>query len=65
MIDSDDVLFLHPATPPSGFWCGNKERPRVGSNEGRSELIVATIYYLDAPVDVGFIEFFKKTVKPA
>ena len=65
MIDSDDVLFLHPATPPSGFWCGNKERPRVGSNEGRSELIVATIYYLDAPVDVGFIEFFEKTVKPA
>ena len=45
MIDSDNVLLLHPATPTSGFWFGNKKRPRVGSNEARSELIVATIYY--------------------
>jgi hypothetical protein len=28
-------------------------------------LIVATIYYFDAPVDTGFVEFFEKTVKPA
>jgi hypothetical protein len=26
---------------------------------------VATIYYFDAPVDAGFVEFFEKTVKPA
>src|SRR5438874_2073643 len=65
MIDSDNVLLLHPATPTSGFSFGNKERPRVGSDEARSELIVATIYYFDAPVDAGFVEFFEKTVKPA
>ena len=64
MIDSDNVLLLHPATPTSGFSFGNKERPRVGSNEARSDLIVATIYYFDAPVDAGFVEFFEKTVKP-
>jgi len=65
MIDSDNVLLLHPATPRSGLSFGNKERPRVGANEARSELIVATIYYFDAPVDAGFVEFFEKTVKPA
>jgi hypothetical protein len=65
MIDSDNVLLLHPTTPTSGFSFGNKKRPRAGAKEARSELIVATLYYLDAPVDAGFVEFFEKTVKPA
>ena len=64
MIDSDNVLLLHPATPTSGFSFGNEERPQLGANEVRSELIVATIYYFDAPVDAGFVEFFEKSVKP-
>src|SRR6266436_5302077 len=65
MIDSDNVLLLHPATPTSGFSLGNKERPRAGANEAQSELIVATIYYFDAPVDAALIQFFEKTVRPA
>src|SRR5204863_2686181 len=65
MIDSDNVLLLHPATPTSGFSLANRERPRLRSNETRSELIVATIYYFDAPVEAGFVEFFEKTVNPA
>jgi quinol monooxygenase YgiN len=65
MIDSNNVLLLHPATPTSGFSVASSERPRPGSNEARSELIVATIYYFDAPVDATFVEFFEKTVKPA
>jgi hypothetical protein len=65
MIDSDNVLLLHPATPTSAFVFGDKQRPRAGADEIRSELIVATIYYLDAPVDAGFVEFFEETVKPA
>jgi quinol monooxygenase YgiN len=65
MIDSNNVLLLHPATPTSGFPLGNRERPGPGSNETRNELIVATIYYFDAPVDSGFVQFFDKTVKPA
>jgi hypothetical protein len=28
-------------------------------------LIVATIYYFDAPVDAAFVHFFEKTMKPA
>ena len=65
MIDSDNVLLLHPATPTSGFSLESKRRPIAGSNDIRSELIVATIYYFDAPVEVGFVEFFEKTVKLA
>src|SRR5246127_130813 len=65
MINSDNVLLLHPATPTSGFSLGNKERPRAGANEVRNELVVATIYYFDAPVDADFVEFFEKTIKPA
>jgi quinol monooxygenase YgiN len=65
MIDSDNVLLLHPATPTSGFSLGNRERPGPGSNETRNDLIVATIYYFDAPVDSGFVQFFDKTVKPS
>jgi hypothetical protein len=65
MIDSDNVLLLCPAQPTSRFSLGNKERPPVGAKEARSELVVTTIYYFDAPVDAGFVEFFEKTVKPA
>src|SRR5205823_6411868 len=65
MIDSDNVLLLHPAQPTSGFSFENKERSPVGAKETRSELVVATIYYFDAPVDTGFVEFFEKTGKPA
>jgi len=65
MIDSDNVLLLHPATPTSGFSFRNKERPQAGSNETRSELVVATIYYFDAPVDAAFVQLFEKTGKPA
>jgi hypothetical protein len=64
MIDSANVLLLHPTNPTLGFSLGNKARPRVGSTEPRSELIVATIYYFDAPLDAGFLQFFEKTVKP-
>jgi hypothetical protein len=28
-------------------------------------LVVATIYYLGAPVDADFVQFFEETVKPA
>ena len=28
-------------------------------------MVVATIYYFDAPVSAGFVEFFEQTLKPA
>ena len=65
MIDSNNVLLLHPANPTSGFSFGNKVRPSAESNRGRSDLIVTTIYYFEAPVDAGFVQFFENTLKPA
>ena len=64
MIDSDNVLLLHPATPGSGFSLTDRKRPAVGATETRKDLIVATISYFDAPVSASFVEFFEKTVKP-
>jgi hypothetical protein len=64
MIDSDNVLLLHPATPTSGFSLADRKRAGVGATEIRKELIVATIYYFDAPVDAGFVEFFERALKP-
>ena len=63
MIDSDNVLLLRPATPRSGFSLAGRERPGVGANETRQDLIAATIYYFDAPVDARFVEFFERTLK--
>src|SRR5947209_17467562 len=60
MVDSDNVLLLRPALPTSGFSLESKERSRTGSNEVRKELVVATIYYFDAAVSAGFVEFFEQ-----
>src|SRR5947208_9014093 len=60
MVDSDNVLLLHPATPASAFSFGNKERSPVTAKETRTELVVATIYYFDAPVDAAFVQFSRK-----
>jgi len=65
MIDSGNVLLLHPVNPTSGFAFGNNERPRMGSHKARSELIVATIHYLGAQVDAAFAQLFETTVQPA
>jgi hypothetical protein len=64
MVDSDNVLLLRPASPKSGFSLENRERPTRGSNEGRRELIAATIYHFDAPVSADFLEFFEQKLKP-
>ena len=65
MIDSDNVLLLHPARSTSGFSFENKKRPQAGSNDTRKELVVATIYFFDAPADPYFVEFFEKRLRPA
>ncbi len=64
MLDSDNVLLLRPASLTSGFALENKKRRRVRSNENRNEMIVATIYYFDAPVSAEFVGFFEQTIKP-
>ena len=64
MIDSDNVLLLRPARPTSGFSLENSQRPALGSSEIPKGLIVATIYYFTAPSEVGFADFFERSMKP-
>ena len=64
MVDSDNVLLLRPATSASGFSLENVKRPPGGADKVPSSLIVATIYYFEAPVDAGFVDFFEHTLKP-
>jgi hypothetical protein len=64
MIDSSNVLLLRPAVPASGFSLENAERPPAGTNQVAKGLVVATIYYLDAPADADFVDFFNRKAVP-
>lgn len=65
MIDSDNVLLLRPARPWSGFSLENGKRPPPGAREASAGLVVATICYLDATADTGFLDYFESTLDPA
>jgi hypothetical protein len=59
MIDSDNVLLLRPARKGSGF---SKQLGRAGGPS--TGVVLATIYYFDAPVNNDFIAFFEQKLKP-
>jgi hypothetical protein len=63
MIDSDDVLLLHPAATASGFALDDAF-PAPGEVRDAG-LIVATVYAFDAPVDLDFLDFFAAELHPA
>jgi quinol monooxygenase YgiN len=65
MIDSDNVLLLHPARPGSGFALATGGRASVGTSNDRGDVIAATICSFDAPVGDDFIDFFEREVAPA
>jgi len=54
---------LRPALPASGFAL-DSERPPIGASEIPKGLLIATIYYLPAPAEAEFLEFFTNTVEP-
>lgn len=64
MIDSANVLLLHPATPASGFSLEGLSRNPVGG-QLPGGLVVANIYYFNAAVSSAFLDFFGNLVKPA
>jgi quinol monooxygenase YgiN len=61
MIDSDDVLLLRPVSPASGFAI---DGPLPDARDSES-VVAATLYFLDAPVDMDFLEFFAAELLPA
>jgi hypothetical protein len=65
MIDSDNVLLLRPASPAGGFSLDENIRPGRGASEVSKTLVLATIYYFDAPITDDFVEFFESAMKPA
>lgn len=65
MVNSDNVLLLRPARPASGFSLENNDRPPPGASEIPERLVVATLYYFDAPVAAGFVDFFERALEPA
>lgn len=65
MLDSDNVLLLRPAGPGAGFDLAGAKRGGLGNREISGELIVATLYAFDAPVDREFLDFFEEEVRPA
>jgi len=64
MVDSDNVLLLRPARQTSGFSLASSQRPPLGANEVPKGLVVATIYYLNAPADADFINFYERDLQP-
>ncbi len=65
MIDASNVLLLRPLAAGSGFAAGMPARAPVGAVARADARVVATIYYLHAPLGADFIRFFEQEVKPA
>lgn len=64
MIDSDNVLLLHPARPGTGFSTDLRSRPPRGTSGSGPGLIIATIYPLDASAGNAMIDYFERTIAP-
>lgn len=64
MIDSDNVLLLRSARAESGFSLEKGDRLPLEANKVAKGLVVATIYYFDAPAGDGFVDFFEDVLKP-
>jgi hypothetical protein len=64
MIDSDNVLLLRPAAPGAGFVLDGR-RVAIDETSSPAGLIVATLYSFDAPVDLDFLDFFARELRPA
>ncbi|HEY2103964.1 MAG TPA: NIPSNAP family protein [Chthoniobacterales bacterium] len=64
MIDSDNVLLLRRVRPTSGFELGAGGRRPPITNNLVPGIVIATIYYFNAPVSMEFIDFFELELSP-
>src|SRR5712692_1551666 len=64
LVDSDNVLLLHPARPTSGFYLDPTDRPPGGAQELPPGLVVATILSFETPPSADFLDFFEGTLAP-
>jgi hypothetical protein len=63
MIDSDNVLLLHPARLNTGFSLNGHRRPSSSASDS-SGLVSAAICYFDAPATPEFITTFETILEP-
>jgi hypothetical protein len=61
IVDSDNVLLLRPVNRSLREL---PARPTPASEQAGRGLVVATIYYFDAPVDAEFVDFFERRIRP-
>lgn len=65
MIDSSNALLLRPAHSASGFSLESSDRrPAYGAGQAPRGLVIANVYYFDAPVGADFVDFFERSLKP-
>lgn len=64
MVDSDNVLLLHPARPTSGFFLDARDRPSHDIQEVSPGLVEATILSFETPPDANFLDFFEGALAP-
>jgi hypothetical protein len=64
MVDSSNALLLTPAAPSVGFPCVKLNRPRLVGEATATSRLQVTIYDLGASMDVDFVRFFERHVKP-
>ncbi|MBZ9656116.1 NIPSNAP family protein [Phyllobacterium sp. 2063] len=63
MIDSDDVLLLHPASEADGF-VPPAARPAKGTGVPAPAIFQAVTYKLKAPAEAGFLAFYEDMLDP-
>lgn len=64
IVDSSNALLLRPPAPSVGFPCGKSSRPRLHAKVTAESRVQVTIYDLGASIDVDFVRFFERHVKP-
>jgi hypothetical protein len=65
IVDSDNVLLLRAVRPDAELALTRLQRAPLPATHDPPGLLVATIYYLDAPADADFVDFFEHRVAPA
>ncbi|MFN8413424.1 MAG: NIPSNAP family protein [Anaerolineales bacterium] len=65
IIDSGNVLLLHPIHPTAGFDLHPGKRPPQGNTNPQNGFVAVNIYYFSKPVSSDFINFFENTIQPA
>jgi quinol monooxygenase YgiN len=65
MIDSDNVLLLHVATPTSSFELPQQPRAAKDARGPGRGLVNAHIYYFEPGREREFVPFFEREVRPA